>query len=155
MVPGTFFSSPSSSTFEQKNISDFWLTYMYQRLESMTEFLRDLITTRFNDRIPSRGPTIVQYKYRHHQLFFSDPIGPSMDKKTIKNCFQNFRLSSQNKPDKSNNKWPTDSMELQWLPVRSFQALVQVLLNRKIFLILGSLPCTKNLIRWLNFNVTW
>ena len=142
MVPGTFFSSPSSSTLEQKNIFDSWLTYVYQRLESMTEFLRDLITTRFNDRIPSRGPTIVQYKYRHHQLFFSDPIGPSMDKKTIKNCFQNFRLSSQNKPDKSNNKWPT-----------FFQALVQVLLNRKIFLILGSLPVPKT---WFDdWILTW
>ena len=90
-----------------------FLAHFRVRLESMTEFLRDLITTRFKDRIPFRGRTIIQYKYRHHPLCSSDRFGPSMAKKTIKNCFQNFRLSSQNKPDNSNNNWPTDLTELQ------------------------------------------
>ena len=60
----------------------------------MTEFLRDLIMTRFKDGITSEGPTIIQYKYRHHPLCFSDRFWPPMAKKQLKNHFKtsDFRL---------------------------------------------------------------
>ena len=38
----------------------------------MIEFLRDLITTRFKDRIPPKGPTTIQCKYWQDPLSFSD-----------------------------------------------------------------------------------
>ena len=76
----------------KKNISDFCLLFLYQRHESITEILRDLITTRFNDGIPSKGPTITRYKYRHYPLCFSDRFWPPMAKEKLKNHFKTSDL---------------------------------------------------------------
>ena len=103
----------------------------------MTEFLRDLIMTRFKDGITSEGPTIIQYKYRHHPLCFSDRFWPPMAKKTIEKSFQNFGLSSPDKPGKSNYKRSTDSTKLQRLLIPSYKALAQIFLNKKISPILA------------------
>ena len=153
-APDTFISSPSSNTFEQKNISDFRLTYVYQRLESMTEFLRDLITTRFKDRIPSKGPTIIQYKYRHHPLCFSDRFEPSMAKKQIKTVSKTSDFRSE--INRANQIKITNRLDRTTEASGTFiSSPSSTTFEQKIFPIFVSIFCTKDLNQWLNFYVTW
>ena len=51
-----------------------------------------------------------------HCVLVTD-LGPQWQKKQLKTVFKNFRLLSQNKLGKPNNKLPTDLTELHWFPV--------------------------------------